>query len=135
MESGSKEFDMPSGAKLAITVSPFAVSRSLYQAILEELKLTKLNPSDEIDINLFKDLMCIGFSSKKIEACIWECMKRVTYNGVKVTLETFEPLEAREDYFAACIEVIKENAMPFMKSLYAQLTPLFGSLKKPSVPA
>ena len=113
----TEDITLPSGAKLKITLSPFAVSKALYQACLEELKSLKLDPNAEVDLNLFKDLFCAGFSSKRIEQCLDECMKRVHYNDRKITPETFEPAEAREDYLQVCLEVALTNIRPFMKNL------------------
>jgi len=124
---------LPSGAELVITLAPFADSKTLYQAVLEEMKDLKLDPEAEIDVNLFKQFFCVGFSSKKIEAALWECFKRVTYNGLKVSKDTFEPEEARDDYFMVCIEVAKANIAPFVKSLYAQYSQVLGNLVKPPV--
>lgn len=127
----SKEIVLPSGAKLAITLSPFAISKALLQAMLEEGKELKIDPKTEIDVNLFKDLFCTAFCSKKIEACVLECMKRVTYNGLKIDVNTtFEPEEARDDYMTVCYEVAKENVMPFTKTLTQQYSQILESLKK-----
>ncbi len=109
---------LPSGAELDVTLSTFAVSRDLYHALLEEAKGIKIDSKDEI-ANLCKDIACFGLSSKKIDICIWECMKRVTYNGLRVTEDTFEPELSRQDYVPACIEVVEQNVGPFTKSLYA----------------
>lgn len=119
---------LPSGAELDITPSPFTVAKALYQAVAAEGKDLKLDPSAEIDVNFYKDIFCVALSSKKIEAALAECMKRVTYNGVKVTDETFEPIEARDDYLSVCFEVMKENIQPFTKSLYAKYADILGSL-------
>lgn len=108
---------LPSGAKLHISLSPFAVSKALYQAVLEEAKLLKLDTDADVDINLFKDLFCSGFSSKKIEVCLEACMRKATYNGIRITADTFEPEEARQDYMQVCWEVAYANLLPFTKSL------------------
>lgn len=120
---------LPSGAELKVTVADFAVSKALYQAILEEAKAVHIDPVAEIDVNLFKDMFCACMSSKKVEVCLAECLKRVTYNGLKIDKDTFEPVEAREDFTTVCFEVAKENVAPFMKSLFAQFAPILGELK------
>ena len=113
----NKEIDLPSGAKLRISLSAFAVSKALYQAVLEELKGLTLDPNADVDVNLFKDLFCAGFSSPKIEKCLNECMKKALYNEKHIDSGTFEPLEAREDYMSVCWEVALFNILPFTKSL------------------
>lgn len=112
---------LPSGAELKITLSDFETSKALYQAIADECKNIKMNPKDEVE-NLVKDLACVALSSKKIEECLWKCMERATYNSVKITKETFEPEQTRDDYLAVCMEVARVNVLPFMKSLYAQFS-------------
>lgn len=123
------EVKLPSGAKLKITPAPFAEAKALYQACLIELKSLRLDPKAEVDVNFFKDLACAGFSSKQVEEALAVCMQRATYNGVKVTDDVFEPIEARDDYFTVCFEVAKANVQPFTKSLYAEYGKLLGTLQ------
>lgn len=125
-----KELVLPSGAVLKINPAPFADSRNLYQAVMEEFKVLKLDPAAEVDVNFMKDLLCTGLSSKKIELALTKCMQRATYNDLKITDATFEALEARDDYLTVCFEVAKENILPFMKSLYAQFAPMLEQVKK-----
>lgn len=132
-----KEIDLPSGAKLTITEAPFADARELYQAMLEEIKNIDLRVDDnsELATLLFlKDFFCYGFSSKKIEQCLEKCFIKCLYNSgegdFKIDKNTFEPVNAREDYLTVCMEVAKENILPFMKSLYAKYKPLIEKIKK-----
>lgn len=118
-----REVKLPSGAILKVTPSPFPVSKALYQALLRECKPMAISSGMEM-ASLFKDIFCIGFSSPEIEACVWECFKRCTYNAgkgeFKIDADTFEPVERRDDYIKVCVEVAKENVLPFLKSLYAE---------------
>lgn len=127
------EVTLPSGAKLKVQEAPFVDSKALYQALLEEAAGLKLDPNQDIDVNFFKDVFCVGFSSKKIEACIWKCMERVTYDGQRVTMDSFEPVKAREDYMTVLFEVVQENIRPFAKNLYAQFSRITGMMQ--NVPA
>lgn len=118
-----KEVKLPSGAILKMGVNPFEVSRTLYQAVLDEMKSLPFHSQEEIG-NLYKNMLCAGFASKKIEAALWECFKKCQYcdgrGELKIDKDTFEPLEARFDYIDVCMEVAKENIGPFGKGLYAQ---------------
>jgi hypothetical protein len=127
----SKEVKLPSGAILKITLSPFKDAKALYQAMLEEAKTLKLDPHVEIDTNLYTDLFCAALSSKRIETALWECMKRVTYNDLKISDDTFEPEAARDDYLQVCFEVAKENVQPFMKALMQQYSQVLNLISKP----
>lgn len=130
-----KEINLKSGAILRITLSPFAESRALYQAILDEFKPLNIGAEKEF-AQLFKDLVCTGFSSKKVELCLETCFKRCTYdngNGpLKIDRDTFEPEEHRQDYIPVCIEVVKENIMPFLKGLFAEYQQFLAIVAKNS---
>jgi|SRR5581483_7115895 len=119
-----KEVDLPSGAKLKISPTPFGISKALYQSILEEGKVLSLKSNLEIG-DLLKEIFCLGYSSKKIEAALWECFKYCLYSDargeMKIDKDTFEPLSAREDYSIVCFEVALENIIPFLKGLFVEL--------------
>lgn len=118
-----REVKLPSGAVLKIGVNPFETSKALYQAMLEEMKGLPITSKEEVG-NFYKNLLCISFSSKKIEVALWECFKKCQYCDVrgelKIDKDTFEPLEARADYVQVCMEVARENVDPFGNGLYAQ---------------
>lgn len=118
-----REVKLPSGAVLKITPSPFGVAKALYQAILKEVKGVKMNSKMEM-VELYKELFCLGFSSPEVEERLLKCFERCTYNSgngdLKIDDQTFEPLKARDDYMQTCMEVAKENVLPFVKSLYAE---------------
>lgn len=126
-----KEIKCPSGAILKISHTPFATSKALYQAVLEEIKDVKLQTNKEMG-DIVKDIFCIGFSSKKIEAALNECMKRCTYNDgrgdLKIDDSTFEPVKNREDYSIVCVEIIQDNCLPFTKGLYAEFNRLLSMI-------
>lgn len=117
-----KEVTLNSGATLKMGVVPFVDAKAFYQAVLEEARSVSISEDQEIGANLIKDLFCTGFSSKKIDSCLKKCMDRCLYNGIRITDETWEPMEAREDYLQVCIEVAKETLAPFVKSLYAEFS-------------
>lgn len=113
-----KEVKLPSGAVLKITVGSFEESKALYQACLEELGSVHFATGEQM-MSAYKNIICTGFASKKVEKALWVCLNRVLYNDSRVTLDTFENEKAREDYNHVFIEVLEENVRPFMKSLYA----------------
>lgn len=126
--------ELPSGAKLEITLAPFVDARALYQAFADEFKTLKIQGTTELDYNFLKDIFLVGISSKKIEQALDLCMKRATYNGAHIDGDTFTPEESRQDYFEVCFEIAKVNIMPFTKALMQKYSHVLGALKK-SVPA
>lgn len=128
-----KEIKLPSGATLGIGETPFATSKALYQAILAEAK--GLSVSFKTDkIALYQQIFCMGFSSERIESCLWECFKHCTYTDsrgkFKIDDTTFEPVKARDDFMKVCVEVAKENTGPFVKSLYAEFKAAMEEMDK-----
>lgn len=128
-----REVKLPSGAVLKIQAAPFMAAKALYQAILKELRTVTFNSELE-SMSVLKDVFCSGFSSLEIERCLGECLKRCTYNAngteLKIDNDTFEPVDARQDYMTVCIEVAKENVGPFVKSLYAEYQALSEMIAK-----
>jgi len=61
----SDEIKLPSGAVLKVQVSPFAVSKALYQAILRELKKVSVSAQTEMSA-LYKDIFCLGSHHQKL---------------------------------------------------------------------
>lgn len=120
-----REVKLPSGAHLKVRPAAFEKSKALYQAILDEAKGIMISSQTDM-ASVYKDLFCVGFSSRKIEACLWECLSVCTYNNasgsgeLKIDKDTFEPVAARDDYLTVCMEVAKENVGPFVKSLYVE---------------
>jgi hypothetical protein len=119
-----------SGKELHITLATFAVSRNLLQAMLAEAKDLKFDPDAQVDVNVFKDLFCVGLSSKKIEAALHECLKKAVYDGQKCdSSDTWEKEDARGDYLEVCFEVAKANISPFTKTLTAQFKQVLTKAK------
>lgn len=123
-----KEIKLQSGAVLKITGIPFADAKAVYQAILEEA--TRIGMNAETDVaKLIQQIFCVSFSSKKIDTSLWKCFERCIYSDsrgdLKIDKDTFEPVGAREDYMAVCMEVAIEAVGPFLKNLSA----VFGRIQ------
>ena len=120
--------DLPSGAKLEVFVAPFAVGTKLYKVIANELKSVSVGENldlgnlGSLDLNDLKSIFLQLLGSDALEAALFECFKWSTYNGLKVSRETFEPIEARGDYLPAAWGVLKINVTPFFKSLGSLLS-------------
>ncbi len=123
-----KEITLGSKNVLKIGVIPFDDAKGLYQLLLKELKNVKFASKDEM-ANVMKDVFCAGFSSKEVELALWNIFKRCQYcdkrGELRIDKDTFEPLEAREDYIEVCTATITEVVSPFSKGLYAAFQTLF----------
>lgn len=125
-----EEIELDSKKVLKVTPAPFSDARDLYQAFLLEIKDVRVNQlADDVDMGFIKDAICSVLSSKRIEEKLFVCMKRCTYDGMKIDKDTFEPIEAREDYFQVCYEIARVNIFPFTKSLFAKYAPQLERMK------
>lgn len=124
----TKEIELPSGRKIEITPAPFSEAKRLYQSLASEFMRLDIRETDEMG-NLIKNVLCLGISSAVVDSALSPCIKRCTYEGRKIVEDTFEPVEAREDYLDVCYEIAKENVQPFMKSLFAQFRVISGTLE------
>lgn len=123
-----KEHTLKSGRMLEIGLANFRDSKKLFDAVLTEIKASKVDVSTEIDANFIKDCLLSVVSSENVEKALWPCLTKSLYQKVRITPETFEGREEREDYLEICYEVGKENIIPFGKNLYAELSPILGTL-------
>lgn len=122
--TGTRKLTLPSGAELTITLASFARAKALQQAVLKECG-AQIRIGDRFTmINSLKDFACIALSSPAVGACLDECLKSCLYNATKISDATFEPADARQDHPVVLYEVMQDNIGPFMKSLFAMLSPL-----------
>ena len=112
---------LPSGSKLEITIASFTEANALQKVVAKELSRLKLDPNLELNFNFFKDLICIALASDEFEKALKPCLKRCLYRELRITDQTFEEQDARQDYNMLCYEVAKENLLPFVKGLSSLL--------------
>jgi hypothetical protein len=126
---------LKSGRELGLALAPFATGSKLFKTILAELRtinvdVTKLEMNMELDlrkidprmINILKDAFCEIASSEAVEMSFFECASRCLLDSKKITRETFESPDMREDYLPVAWEVIKYNLAPFFRGLASQLS-------------
>lgn len=124
------EKKLESGRELVITPAPFADAREVYQAFVVAIKDVDMDEDKEIDVNFLKGMFCAALSDKRLEAAIWACLPRCKYQGHKIIKDTFEDVEAREDYLEICWLVAEENVRPFTKALMQKFSQISGQMKK-----
>jgi len=119
-----EKLTLKSGATLDLQMAPFAVSMKLVKALANELKLVNLQ-LEGLSIEKLKNSGVEGIKnavlqllgSDALELALKPCLERCLYNGTKITPETFENPQIREDYLPVAWEVMKFNVGPFFKNL------------------
>lgn len=129
---------LSSGSELNITVAPFATAHGLLKAILKAVKgmsvsndilgadmsLDGIRNSPALFTQIVEKVLAIAVSPE-VEACLFECFFRATWNGERITRELFDDPKlgekAREDYYMICLKVIEANCKPFFKQTFSGL--------------
>lgn len=114
----------------------FLTAMKLKKAVVGAIKESGVDIA-RIDINNLNmgsidaigQMILAADSSEKVEKALFVCLERCLYNGEKVTAETFEPVEARKDYYEIIIECLKGNLGPFFEPLFLRLKKLLEQPK------
>ena len=121
---------LESGSVLDLSICSFAEGNRLMKAVAKEIKNTqislgakgqmgdflKLQVGDDA-LNTIKNLVTGLLVSDEIEAALWPCIERGTYDGVHIKKEIFEDEKTRADYIPILKEALVYNLSPFFKSL------------------
>lgn len=121
---------LESGALLDLSICSFAEGNRLMKAVAKEIKNTqislgakgqmgdflKLQVGDDA-LNTIKNLVTGLLASDEIEAALWPCIERGTYNGIHIKKDIFEDEKVRADYIPILKEALVYNLSPFFKSL------------------
>lgn len=130
----AKIVDLPSGAKLEITLAGFEEGEALTSAVAKEIEGIKLSSNINFSemtadtpmtgelLDVIKSLVARVLYSKEIKSVLWQCMSRATRNNIRVTKEMFDDEKVREDYIPIMREVLIYNLTPFFKNLGSLFT-------------
>lgn len=124
----NEKVSLPSGAELEMTLAPFLEGERLLSAIAECIKDVKIDGNTDVNdlmsnVNNIKDMFLNCLTSQKVKDATLACLKRCTYNKNRITSwDIFDDVNAREDYFNVCWEVVKFNLTPFTKSLFSKFS-------------
>lgn len=107
--------------KVVINPADLDSAFKLKSSLLKALSKANLTIADAFGDKIFDAVMSID-SSKEVFDDMFECLKKSTYNGIKITKEVFEDEAARADIYEVFFYCLKVNVYPFFKSLLSQLT-------------
>ena len=136
------EFTTESGIEVKINTANFLSAARLRVAVLLALKDSDIEIS-KIDIesllsikkdivkavksgalDALLDLIISLDCSQKVSDALYACLARSTYNKLQIVPDTFEPVEARGDYYIIVAACLKENVLPFFQPLLRRLNAL-----------
>ena len=142
----SKELKGQNGARIVINSASFKKATALKKAIEKELLKTNISLDakslKDINekysmvefINMAKNFIFSCETSDEFEKVLFDCLEYCLYDNIPIREQLFDDVpEAREDYYIIIFECIKENIVPFFKSLPSKLSilnPIKGSNQK-----
>jgi hypothetical protein len=113
---------LQSGAKLNLSLCSFDEGTKLMKAVTRELKSTPILLGDAVlNFNTIKNIATVLIASDEIEAALWPCMERGTYNGLKINKDLFEDEKVRADYIPILKETLVFSLSPFLKNISSLL--------------
>lgn len=131
------EFITPSGKKAVINPAPFQDSMALKQSIAAVIATSPIKididfasakngdiSNIDFDVAEIAKLIALIDASPLIQEKLFTCLIRCTHNGEKITMATFEPEDARQDYYDIVLACLKVNIAPFFKGLLSKFAPL-----------
>jgi hypothetical protein len=132
------EITTTSGKKAVIAIADFGDVMRLNNAVvagfakngLKHIDVAKLIASRDFlnaEVDYSAILAGIGevLADERVHAALWPCLAKCTLDKQKITLTTFDDVEARGDFYAIAFECVKANLLP----LWLPLLSKFGGLK------
>lgn len=113
------KFKLRSGKVIEFNLANVETALALYRVIVSECKKAKLDitvANEEtwltmINKNMEAILNIVG--SEEVMEAIKECCSRVLYDKQRFSMELFEDVKARGDFFGVMLVVAVENLRPF----------------------
>lgn len=106
-------------AKVIINAAPLQDAFKLKSSIQKALLNNGIKLEETLDKDVFQLFMALDSSEEVFEG-IFKCLQKSSYNGIKITKETFEPEEARGDMYEVFFYCLKVNIYPFFKPLLSR---------------
>lgn len=117
------------GAKIVINPCSFQEAFRLKSAIQKALLRNNVSLEAALEQDITSLILAID-SDEEILERMFDCLKKSTYDGIKITKDTFEDESARGDLYDIFFQCLKVNIYPFFKPLLSR----FGiELKAPKM--
>lgn len=115
------KFLLKSGKKLELDIAPIETGLALYRSILIECKnadldLTIAEEDTILSVLLKNKEACLNvFSSESVLEAVKDCCAKVVYDKQRFSMDVFEKIENRKDFFPTMLIVAIENIRPFFE--------------------
>ena len=117
------KMQLRSGKIVDISLSNIDKALALYRAVINEAKKAKLDLTlaneDTVASMLMKNSEAILniLSSELVMECIKDCCDKVLYDKQRFSMDIFEDVKSRGDFFGVMLLVAVENLRPFFTEI------------------
>lgn len=115
------EFTTKTGKKVLIGLAPWPDAKKLKAAIEREVANAGIKIGADTDPGAFLSAALLVDSSEAVDSALVACLARCTYDGNRITEQTFESADARKDYYEIAHACMKENIGPLVEGLLSAL--------------
>jgi len=98
--------------EVSLQDSDFATSNKLRAIFTKSVKKQGYKLEELGNVETIEVLDC----NEELQEILFKCLERCTYDGVRITKETFEPISARQDYYEIMLACLGINYDPFFKA-------------------
>ena len=131
------KYTTQTGKEVIINFPGFKDACDLKRQVELELLKINLNLGDIFSgkainsdtINTFKNALLILDSSKELEDLIFRCLTRSLYNGLKITQDTFNDIDAIAEFNTIKMQTVVQSVSPFFKNQSSVLSELIKNGK------
>ena len=126
------KYQLKSGKLLEIDLVPTGLALELYRAVMSECALCKFDLKIEEDTSLLElvgknsEALLRVLGSENVMEVVQRCCAKVIYGKKKFSMDLFDDIEARGDFFGIMIIVALENLLPFFPHLRSRFEMLLS---------
>ena len=108
------------GARIVINPCSLTEAFKLKSLIEKSLVFGGRSIEELLDEDLMTLLLTVD-SSEEVMLCLFDCLKKSTYNDIAIKPELFDDVKCREDLYEIFYNCIKVNIYPFFKKVLSKL--------------
>lgn len=111
-----------SGARVIINECSLEQAFKLKSTIQKELLRQKIEIKDVDfeDMGQVVNILMALDSSEEVFNCLFECLKKSSYNGIRIAKDTFDTPDKWGDLYEIFFYCLKVNISPFYKNLLSK---------------
>lgn len=126
------KYQLKSGKLLEIDLVPVPLALELYRTVMNECARCKFDLKIEENTSLLElvgknsEALLRVLGSEEVMEVVQRCCNKVLYGKKRFSMDLFEDIDARGDFFGIMIIVALENLLPFFPHLRSRFEMLLS---------